>query len=204
MLKIKSGLARLTVAQTIIRVRYIVNMLTGNGNFPNPPYSMEEITTVTDNLSALDQLVTAGDRTKTVHRNVLFANIREMMTLTAAYVNTCAKGDVSMLESSGFEFEKIRTGATLPGVIEKITCTNGAVTGTCYLHWSGSKERTFYKVQVSSNPSQEHLWNDVANPTRNNCSIEGLTTGNWAYFRVCGINRIGQGEWSDVTRVMVS
>lgn len=202
--KVKNGLARLSVALVIVRVRYILKMMNGNANYPNPNPTIQALSDEVNDLDLLDQSVTAGDRTKTKLRDSIFIALKQNMTFLAGYVNAVSAGKVAMLETSGFEFEKQRTPVSAPGTVKKITVKNAAVSGTSDLFWSGEKDKTYYMVQVSNDSTKENMWNTVAQPTNRKCTIEGLTTGQWAYFRVCAVNRAGQGVWSDVTKLMVA
>jgi hypothetical protein len=84
----------------------IINKLTGNTYFLNPPVTLIIVQTATDDYSTA--LVQAKDGTKadTADKNAKRLILEGYLSQLADYVNDTAKGDLVMLESSGCPLSK--------------------------------------------------------------------------------------------------
>lgn len=85
----------------------IINKLTGNTYFPNPPVTLATVQTATDDYSTA--LVQAKDGTKadTENKNVKRKVLEGYLSQLADYVNDTAMGDLLMLETSGCPLTKV-------------------------------------------------------------------------------------------------
>lgn len=203
-MKIKSGLSGLNAPETVVRSRYALLKLEGNPNFTNPPYPISEVSADVDLLDHLDLQVTAGHKLQIPQRNQVKKTVHFKMGILANYVNAEAKGDLDKLVSSGFELQKERTPASLPSAIEKLKGTKAPGSGNCRFVWSGSKGRAYYLVQQTYTPQIESSWKEIEHTTKTHCVVNNLQVGSFTYLRVCACNTAGQGEWSDVAKVMVA
>ncbi len=200
--KVKAGMNNKSVPQSMIDCKAIVKAITGNSNFPNCQKQLSDIQTNIGLLESIENEIATGNRSQMKLRNTTFRNLKLQMASLAAVVNSEAAGDVAILESSGMEFSKEPTPVKTPETISKVSAVNSSLSGMADVRWKGDKQRMHYIVELSASPTSG--WSIVAQPTKTGCTIEGLTTGQWAYFRVCAVNKAGQGAWSDVARVMVA
>ena len=85
----------------------IINKLTGNTYFLNPPVTLIIVQTATDDYSTA--LVQAKDGTKadTADKNAKRKILEGYLSQLADYVNDTAKGDLVMLEGSGCPLSKV-------------------------------------------------------------------------------------------------
>lgn len=203
-MKIKSGLSGLNAQETIVRSRYTLSKMDGNPNYSNPPYPISEILGDVDVLAEYNRQVVAGHRLQIPLRDKALKTVHYKMNLLAGYVNGEAKGDLDKLTSSGFELQKERTPATIPGVVRKLKGVKAPGSGSCRFSWSGVRGRTGYKVETSTTPEDESSWELLDTTSKTHCLVDGLEVGKFVYFRVCAYNTAGQGEWSDLAKVMVS
>lgn len=204
MLQVKAGLARLSIAQIVIVGRIPLAKLSGNPNFPNPPFPIHELDGELSSLEELERDFHGGSRFVKPQRDAILKSFIRKMTLMTKYVNAAANGDLDKLISSGFELHKKRTQATIPPMIHKINCINSPLDGAVRVMWSGIRGKSFYIVQTTTTPSVENSWKDVKVCTPVNCVVYNLEVGKFAYFRVCAKSVAGRGEWSTVAKVMVA
>jgi len=204
MAKVKSGLGGLSIAQTIVATGTPLTKMGGNPNFPNPPIPIPELEAERQTLASLEEEFQSGNKTVKTMRNSTFKSFKKNITITVGYVNGVAKGDPTLLQSSGFEMAKDNSPIQVPGKVKRINCKNEPESGACHINWAGVKERSFYIVQQTYTPEDSNSWMEVDHVTGINCKAYGLTTGSWAYFRVCAVNRAGRGEWSAEMKLMVS
>jgi hypothetical protein len=204
MVQVKAGLTKLTAAPTYEAVMSTLKKLTGNPYFDNLPYPVTQLESEAETMLQYDQAVREGHKGMRQLRDEALKNLRAKMKFTADHVNMKSEGNLLMLESSGFPFVKSGQSPTLPGLIEKISSKIGADDGSVKLNWSGSAHKSFYIVEYTSDPAVASSWKQINQVSKNYCTLQGLTSGQNAFFRVRGVNSLGSGEWSDITKVMVA
>lgn len=200
--KIKAGFSGISVNDFILKVRYIISMIVTSGNFPALPHPVAEIESDTNTLATLQGQVAAGNRTVTATRDDMEATLRRKMTANAAYVNSVAMGNPSMLETSGFEFVKDRMPHGAPGDIAKISCKAIPPAGTVRVNWSASKDRDYYILEKRI--GELGTWEEATIATKTNHTETGLTYKQEVYFRVAAVNAAGMSQWSEVAKVVVA
>lgn len=204
MVKVKSGLSGLTIAQTIVNGRTPLIKLNGNPNFPNPPYPIPEMEADLNAVVEFERAFQEGSKMAKPQRDAFLKTFLGKINLTVGYVNVTAKGDIPMLETTGFPLQKTRSSATVPTMVHRINCCNCQEQGSARITWSGVKGRSYYIVQTTIDPTDENSWTQVEQATAVHCEVSGLEVGKFAFFRVCAVNHAGRGEWSDVARVMMA
>ncbi len=204
MVKVKSGLSGLSIARTVEVSRTPLLKLEGNPNFPNLPYPVAEMQGDRNALIEYQSLFLEGNRGIKPLRDQTLKGFRSKMSITADYINTVAKGDVIMLNTTGLPFEKERSAKPVPAMIHKINACNCPETGVAKVTWSGVSGRNYYIIQSTMDPSDENSWKQVEQSTTVHCDVYGLEVGKFAHFRVCAVNSAGRGEWSDVAKIMVA
>jgi len=199
--KIKAALFKLSIIATISKVRQILTMLTGNGNFPNPPYPIPGVEADVDILEQLNNQVISGNRSSVVPRNTQLEIVRKKVSTLATYVNATAMGDPTMLATSGFEFAKQPAPKAIPSTIVSITARSIQPLGCVKLSWSASPERDYYVIE--NRIGEMGSWEEVGIATKNHYTISGLAFRQDVYFRVAAVNAAGMSSWSDVAMVVV-
>jgi hypothetical protein len=175
-----------------------------NASFPNPPIAIDAVKLVVTNLMELQGEVSASNYVQIATRNACFTQLKYMMAALSAYVNVKANGNLSMLDSSGFDLRKPRTKATTPNKIATLKCSNMPKSGSIIARWKGERERQYYIVQKTNTPSDESSWINAGVATKCKLELHGLTSGQRIYIRVSAVNNAGQGLWSNVREWMVA
>lgn len=201
--KVKAGITGISIQLIIAHVRYVLSRLTGNSNFPNPPYSLLEMEADVDALDAMNQQVIAGNRTITPSRDAMLSTVRIKVNATAAYVNATAMESVFALESSGFAMVKTRSPRPVPEQVIKVECINLNPTGSAKVSWKASKERDFYVLEKRVGDGPHSVWEEVEHTTKTHCIVTGLEFRQDVYFRVSAVNSAGKSLWSDVAMLVV-
>ena len=100
--KVKRAFTNLPVSGKIQFSRDRVVDMTGNANFPTPSPALATVTTVTNDLETKHLAALGGGPMHTAARDAAELVWNDTMDKSAAYVETIADGDVTILTSSGF------------------------------------------------------------------------------------------------------
>ena len=111
--------------------------MTNNASFPtpNPPL---EITTALDELTQAFALVQAAKSemaTRVVTQDNAETRLDQGLTKLAAYVESVAGTDHSLITSAGMEIKASRSAPTLPGVPQALSASAGEHEGEISLVW---------------------------------------------------------------------
>lgn len=202
--QVRCGFSRLSVEDAIVKARYVIGRMENNASFPTPPFPIDELKQLVNHLAQLQGEVNASNYIRVASRNECFDKLKHMMALISAYVNVRANGNISMLESSGFEMRKHSTKATVPNSITSIKCSNMPNHGSILVRWKGERTRQYYIVETSTNPSDNSSWINVGVATKCKLEIHGLISGQRIYVRIGAVNNAGQSNWSAVSQLMVA
>lgn len=119
------------------------------------------------------------------------------LTGMAGYVETIAKGDETLLASSGFE---LRGAAAVLGILAApaaLTATLGDKPGAIDLSWDRTRGVRTYVVQSCDDPISDAGWKQIALLTKSKMTVPELPAGKRTWFRVAAIGTAGQSAWSD-------
>lgn len=194
------------------RLQTIIDEMTGNAYFAEPwwtdPAEKPTLASLgTDQTAYLAAKSGAsdGDKTKIALRNSLRAALTADLKKLAQYIEMKAEGDVTMLESSGFELTKVPASAgndPLPAPAN-LRLRNGELPGVIIARCGAVKTAASYQTYIcSSDPGVEQNWSQAC--VTKGCrriEIEGLTPGALYYVRVRAIGKGGPGAWSGVESI---
>jgi len=117
MARIKLNLKSLSVTDKIAKGRQIVTAMTNNASFPNPNPPLPEVTTFLDDLAqafARVQSAKSEVTTRVVTQDNAEVKVDEALTKLAAYVESVAGKDDTLITSAGMETKTSRSAPTLP------------------------------------------------------------------------------------------
>lgn len=200
--KIKAGLSGISVNDFILKVRYFITVIVAGGNFPNLPHPVAEIEADTDILAELQGKVVAGNRINIGSRNEQKNLLKRKMTANAAYVNSIAMGNPSLLETSGFEMAKPPIPHAVPGAVFKLVCKPTNPTDSVKLAWKAEKVRDYYTIQMRIGATG--TWAEVGTSTKPTFTVPHLPGKQEVFFRVAAVNAAGKGLWSNVQMFIVA
>lgn len=182
-------------------------MTTNAATFPSPPVTMTALQTmITTYTTALTE--------KTSHATsdmVAFKAAREALVTGLAslgnYVNSVAKGDLTIVEQSGFPYYSTTHVAddAQPDAPANLRLRHGKVSGVIEALYKPDREGSMNEVQkCTGDPAVEANWAQVGIFNGSKASIEGLTPGGLVTIRVRTCGRKGvMGAWSDIAQIRV-
>lgn len=199
--KIKLDLRNLPVQEKIAKARTIITSLTGNPNFPTPTPTLAVVTGATDGLetsAATAQITKAKLKTDISDRDEKEDFLDKVMTQLAAYVESVAGDDETMIHSAGMDTKAAASkGTSAPTLPPALTPTAGDHDGEVDLSWDKVSGAKSYVIERSVDPPTATSWQHAGVSTKSSFTVTGLTSGTRYWFRVAAVGTAGQSGWSD-------
>ncbi len=200
MARIRLNLKKLSVNDKIAKGRQIVTAMTNNASFPNPSPPLTEVTTALDELtqaSALVQSARSEVTTRAVTQDNAEAKVDQALTKLAAYVESVAGKDDTLITSVGMETKALASTPTLPSVPQALSANAGQHEGEINLSWKGVPNARSYTIESSLDPATAASWTHTGIATSASKVIANLTSGKRYWFRVAAVSAGGQSGWSE-------
>jgi len=200
MARIRLNLKNLSITDKIAKGRQIVTAMTNNASFPNPNPPLTEITTTLDELTQAFALVQAAKSevtTRVVTQDNVEARVDQGLTKLAAYVESVAGRDASLITSAGMDTKASRSAPTIPGVPQALSANPGEHEGEINLFWKAVPNARSYTIEASLDPAAAGSWTHVGIATSASKMIANLTSGKRYWFRVAAVSAGGQSGWSE-------
>ena len=105
---------------------HIGTKMTGNANFPTPPFTMASLITATNNFMAGAAACVNGTPADTLNKNNLRAALIALLNQLATYVELTANNDAAKILSSGFSLASTSRTPVAPGMTSISSVTNVA------------------------------------------------------------------------------
>jgi hypothetical protein len=200
---VRIGLSRLSVIEVISNVTSIIAHLDGNPHFPNLPYSIEDLNATLEDLIDIQNRMTSGVIRIRYVRDAAVERVLAQMSCCAQYVNSVAKGNTDVLQTSGFQLRDDKSPKPVPNKIPAISARNYVNSGQVKVSWKGVPTRTYYIVQHGMKSEDGIEWTDISISTKTNMVLTDIPIGQYSAFRVAAVNGKGQGHWSNPVTLMV-
>lgn len=192
---VKLGLWKLSIAEKIAKIRFIIMSLIGNAWFASPTPSAIVITTQVNNLEAAYLKAQGGGADEVAAMRALETKLDQSMKLLAAYVENIANADPLNAEaivlSAGMELKG--KGPKSNQEFQLLAGNTGEILVVC----PAIKNAT-YEIQMSTDPDDEKSFTRIYIGTKSKFLMTGLTPGQRYFFRVCAITKDGVQPWSVV------
>jgi hypothetical protein len=200
MARVRLNLRSLSVPAKIAKGRHIVTSMTDNKNFPNPTPPLTEVTAALDALEeafAQMQASRAKVTALTVTQDNAEAKLDQTLTQVAAYVESVAGRDDTLITSVGMELKSSPSTPTLPSVPQAVTAAAGDHDGELFLSWKSVPNAKSYVLESSTDPATVTSWEHAGIATSATKTITGLKSGTRFWFRIAAVGAGGQSGWSE-------
>ena len=192
------GMSKMTPTKKIVKARLIATSLTGNTNYPlSAPIVVLILAAALDLETAYNNSRGRDKSMMTIFRSKLKA-LNAQMVLVLAYIQQTSGGDAIIIESAGVAVKKAKTPTQPLGKVVGLSGVQGTFEGQTDLNWTPLVGTKSYEVYMSVDGL---VWVDAKCPcTKSEVTVNGLVTETYGWFKVAGVNGLGQGPWSDPIR----
>ena len=200
MARVRLNLRNLSVPAKLAKGRQIVTSMTDNKSFPNPTPPLTEVTASLQALeTAFTQVQSARSEvtTRTVTQENAESKFDQVLTQLAAYVESVAGKDDTLITSVGMETKASRSAPTLPSVPQALSAAAGDHDGELFLSWKSVPNAKSYVIESSTDPATITSWEHAGIATSATKTISNLKSGTRFWFRVAAVGAGGQSGWSE-------
>ena len=186
----------------------VLDKLFGNVHFPTPPIMQGTLQTkLTDYSTALANKSSRATA-DIIAFNIIRHDLEGMLADLAGSVNTVAKGDLTIVESSGFPYYDTAHPAQSgpPAAPSNVTLRHGDLSGTVDVRCHPDRARSANEAQTcTGDPNLEANWKYAAIFTGGKVTLGSLTpaTTIWIRLRTSGVKGV-LGAWSDPAKIIVT
>ena len=194
---IAMNVTKLPVADKIVRGQDIITRSTNNPNAPGNAAALAAFAAAQEELVQLNNAYVAArtvcDEASSAREDGV-ARWLAALTGLAGVTENATGGDKTKILSTGFDVRAERTPAQpLEAPVNLAVRTNGSP-GVSKLSWELDGADTFL-VQMSDDPMNPNSWKQVMVTTKTRIEVPGAEPGKPCWFRVAGVNALGQGPW---------
>lgn len=185
------------------KAQIIAAAMSDNEYFKNPspeiPVLLDAINTYTDALTAAG----TGDRIKIAEKNKSRKALEALLRELAAYVMLVAKGDRTILISSGFDLQKEPESKPAVTAPTTLIVKSGSNSGEVIVRAVGAKNVKHYRHEYTVGPLTENsVWIDKLN-SKGKHMFEGLKPTVEHHFRTAGLGKDDEIAYSKVVSYIV-
>ena len=196
---IKLGLDGMPIPDKIQFARQIAQAMQGNTAFPTPTPTLGALTEGAHELEdAYNDALAARQaaKMKTSIQEVRSAELDDVLTLLALYVENTSDGDKAKIESAGFSVRNPPAPiGTLPAPVD-LQVAPSEHAGTADVSWKQVRGARAYTIERAADaPALD--WGMIGTSTKKEASLNSMVSGPKYWFRVAAIGAAGQSAYSD-------
>jgi hypothetical protein len=194
------NISELTIPQKLDKARAWLAMGTNNNNVPgNGPALAVLSAAITDLQTQSDAYEQARLACKEMLalRNVALGNLMTAGTALGVFTESVTGGDAAKILSAGFD---VKAEPQPPQPVQQILNVRVQFNGTpgySEVRWKRETHAEAYVVECCQDPITEVGWKNMATVVEPKFSGNGAIPGRPCWYRVSGVNKLGQGPWSE-------
>jgi hypothetical protein len=202
MSQIAVNTSRLSINDLLIKVQNIVSLSTNNPAVPDNGPLLAILSAAYTKLNASQVAFEDARQLCAEAKAVRDADklaLRVALTNLAALTEIATGGDAAQILSTGFD---IKSEPVPPSPVEQILNVRVSFTGEpgkSVVTWKADPHADAYRVQCCQDPLNENEWVDLGTVTVPKFTGNGAIPGKQCWYRVAGVNRLGEGVWSEPT-----
>lgn len=195
-----TNISDLSPAQKEDKGANIITKSTNNPLVPGNAAPLAALVTAQADLHAANQAVMAlreSLRQGILHRNAVEFVWDDKATLLCSFTESATGGNAEAIISAGFG---VRAEPTPPQPLtapENLKVETNGTPGVSKLSFALDGADSFL-IQCSPDPITPTSWTQVMATTKTRVEVPGAEPGKLCWFRVAGVNALGQGPWSAV------
>ena len=192
--------SKLPIADKLVKGQDIITKSTSNPNVPGNTAPLAAFSTAQTALTAANSAYEANRQEAamlmTARDNALNTWNTTLVGL-AGFTESATGGDAEKIQSAGFD---IRATPTPPQPVAQVANVRVSFNGTpgySDVRWDRDPQADAYMVQCSPDPITDASWKNMGTVAEAKYTGNGATPGQKCWYRIAGVNRLGQGPWSE-------
>lgn len=182
MVRVTNGINRLSEGNFVIQLNNVCLKMTGNPNYPDLQTGTTALGTKRDAYVKMVSEARYGARLSIMKRNAFRREIELDYNSLGSAVSAVAKGDVVMLESSGFAFSQPAQPTAPLYAPPAPLLSAGTNAGDIWCKAFSQKGGTGFNLFVTADPSMDTNWLLIPNAQAKTL-VSGLESGVRQYFK---------------------
>ncbi len=200
MANIAANIQRLSVPERLLKGQDIITKSTNN---PNVPGNTTALATFSAAQTAFNTTSAAVEANKQLAKQLMAARdaAEEAWVVAinglAGVTESATEGVAEKILSAGFD---VRGEPTPPAPVSQVKNVEVSFTGMpghSNVKWKRETNSDAYVLQRSPEPITDSSWINVGTVTEAKYEGNGTIPGQKCWYRVAGVNRLGQGPWSE-------
>ncbi len=200
MSKIVINVSSLTIADKLVKGQDIITKSTTNPNVPGNAAVLAAFTTAQAAFTAANaayEAVRQQARQLMTQRDTAEEEWVTSINILAAFTESATDGDAAKIESAGFGVKAAPTPPQPVGQVENVKVTFTGMPGHSEVRWKRETNADAYVLERSPDPITATSWDNVGTVTEAKYEGNGTVPGQKYWYRVAGVNKLGQGPWSE-------
>jgi hypothetical protein len=194
------NISSLSIPQRLIKGQEYITMGTSNPDVPGNGPALAVLTTAQADLQAAHAAYEeARQKCKELLalRDVALDNWNAAAMALGILTESVTGGDAAKILSAGFD---VKSTPQPPQPVQQILNVRVQFNGTpghSEVRWKRDSRAEAYVVECCQDPITESGWKNMGTVTEPRYSGNGAIPGKACWYRVAGVNRLGQGVWSE-------
>lgn len=189
MAKVKAGISRLNSEGVIGKGQTIVEMMTGNADYPALQAQLAPISdAITELIDANNDAKFVGGKITHQRKRVCDKELRRLINNLAPQVQTASGGDAEKILGGGWDVVKKPEHGEVPDTPVNFRSLLTAYEKTIKLHWRGTKLAIYYRLEMLDDKGN---WVIAATTSRVSITIPDLVSGKDYTFRLFAVGAVG-------------
>lgn len=178
----------------------IISMSTNN---PNVPGNAAAVATLAAAQTALEEAAQAADtaretaKQKTAARDTAMAMWVAAANGLAAFTENATGGNADKILTTGYDVKSDPTPPVPVGQIMGVRVSFTGKPGYSKVEWNNDRNADAFVVERSPDPITATSWENQGTVAEAKYEGNGAIPGKMYWYRVAGVNRLGQGPWSE-------
>ncbi len=191
---------RLPVPEKLVKGRIILDLGADNPGVPGNAAVLAAFAAAQEELAAATaDLVVAQQEVaqRLAARDAALQKWNAAMNSLSAFTESATGGDPSKVLSAGFDVRAGRTPSQPVPQIRNVRVSFASRPGYSEVRWQPDENADAYMLQRCADLKPGTTWEDIGVATKSKYEGNGATPGQPYWYRVAGVNTLGQGPWSE-------
>ena len=195
------GFGKTSDADLLKVLEGVLNGMTNNSAYPNPPVALTDFKSAIDSFSVLVTDALDGGKKVNSAKRKQRGVVVKMVTQLGHYVEAACNDDVATFDTSGFT--AVSTVRTPPQPVSgaKISWVDrGANSGQVLVRISPITGAVSYELRyglIGNGGAPPAIWTTLPLAGTKTATVNNLTPGASYVFQVRGLGQLGYSDWSD-------